>query len=81
MPDQEVKTKTVATVLKATDPDGYAFEVTEQARRDGVSKVCINVRNLDDSIKFYEEVSRHSSFVQANVVHVPLGCQRTHRKH
>jgi hypothetical protein len=56
VPDEEVGAKTVATVLAVTDPDGYTFEVTEQSRRDGVSKVILNVSNLDVSVDFYEKV-------------------------
>ncbi|KAG5175661.1 Glyoxalase/Bleomycin resistance protein/Dihydroxybiphenyl dioxygenase [Tribonema minus] len=72
IPDEEVGKKTIATVMKVTDPDGYAFEVTERARRDPVSKVCLHVSNLEAAVEFYEKALGMTMFYRrSNVPYDP----------
>ncbi|CAM9139941.1 unnamed protein product [Discosporangium mesarthrocarpum] len=56
VPDEEVGKKTVDTVLRLKDPDGWGFEVLQaRNRRDPVSKVSVKTLNMEDSIEFYEK--------------------------
>eukprot|EP00612_Vaucheria_litorea_P000175 CAMPEP_0171451896 /NCGR_PEP_ID=MMETSP0945-20130129/218_1 /TAXON_ID=109269 /ORGANISM="Vaucheria litorea, Strain CCMP2940" /LENGTH=297 /DNA_ID=CAMNT_0011976449 /DNA_START=127 /DNA_END=1020 /DNA_ORIENTATION=+ len=55
IPDEPITKKSIATVMKLKDPEGYGFEATERVRRDPVSKVCLSVLNLDVSVAFYEK--------------------------
>ncbi|CAM9437356.1 unnamed protein product [Chrysoparadoxa australica] len=55
VPDEDVKTVSVGTLMTVQDPDGYMFEVHEKSRRDPVAAVMISVTNLEKSIEFYEK--------------------------
>lgn len=57
IPDEPVGKETVEKVAVIKDPNGYTFEVTEEAsRRDPVSKVTLNVLDMEKAIDFYQDV-------------------------
>lgn len=57
VPDEPVGKETKVTVAIIKDPDGYMFEVTQDAdRRDPVSKVSLQVLDMEKAIDFYQDV-------------------------
>lgn len=59
IPDEPVGKETVENMAVIKDPNGYTFEVTEDAnRRDPVSKVSLLVLDMEKTIDFYQDV-RH----------------------
>ncbi|CAM9570063.1 unnamed protein product, partial [Choristocarpus tenellus] len=55
IPDEPVGKKTVDTILKLKDPDGWVFEIKEaRNRRDPVSKMTVRTVDMEKSIDFYE---------------------------
>ncbi|CAM9638948.1 unnamed protein product [Sphacelaria rigidula] len=56
IPDEPVGKETVENMAVIKDPNGYTFEVTEDAnRRDPVSKVSLLVLDMEKTIDFYQD--------------------------